>query len=285
VQDESKGGRFGAETGLKDGIASGAERFRDAVRFQIKYGADVIKVCATGGVLSLHDSVDAPQLSKSEMAAIIDEAHRLGRKVAAHAHGDIGAREAVEAGIDSIEHGSFLTANTIALMKRRGTYLVPTLMEYEGIDPDRGAKLPPELAAKARAAIRGRAASMKLAIGRGVKVALGTDAGVVPHGTNAREFRLMVKYGMSPAAALRAGTAAAADLLGIADQIGTVVKGKVADLVAVPGDPLQDITVTERVFFVMKGGEVVRRDAPEPSRAAKRPSSAPAAGTSGAPAP
>jgi imidazolonepropionase-like amidohydrolase len=263
-------GRFGDEPGIADGIAAGGERFREAVRFQVKYGADVIKVCATGGVLSLRDSVDAPQLTRQEMAALIDEAHRLHRKVAAHAHGDRGAREAVEAGIDSIEHGSFLTAGTLALMKQRGTYLVPTLMAYEGIDPDRQ-KLPPEIEVKARAAIRGRAASMKLAIQRGVKIALGTDAGVVKHGTNAREFRLMVKYGMSPAAALRAGTAAAADLLGIAGETGSVARGKAADLVAVPGNPLEDITATERVFFVMKGGQVVRRDSPEASRAARAP--------------
>jgi imidazolonepropionase-like amidohydrolase len=257
---------FGRETGIKDGIAAGAERFREAVRFQVKYGADVIKVCATGGVLSLHDSVDAPQLSKPELEALVDEAHRLGRKTAAHAHGDTGAREAVEAGIDSIEHGSFLTQSTLSLMKRRGTYLVPTLMAYEAIDPDKG-DFPPEIAAKARAAIRARAVSMKLAIRTGVKIALGTDSGVTKHGANAREFRLMVKYGMTPAAALRAGTSAAADLLGIADQVGTIAKGKVADLVAVPGNPLDDITVTERVRFVMKAGEVVRRDAPEPGPA------------------
>lgn len=262
-------GRFGAEPGIADGIAAGAERFREAVRFQVKYGADVIKVCVTGGVLSLRDSVDAPQLTRQEMAALIDEAHRLHRKVAAHAHGDRGARDAVEAGIDSIEHGSFLTAGTLALMKQRGTYLVPTLMAYEGIDPDHQ-KFPPEIEVKARAAVRGRAASMKLAIQRGVKIALGTDAGVIKHGTNAREFRLMVKYGLSPAAALRAGTSAAADLLGIAGETGTVARGKAADLVAVPGNPLEDITATERVFFVMKGGQVVRRDAPEPSRAAQR---------------
>jgi imidazolonepropionase-like amidohydrolase len=257
--------RFGHETGIKDGIAAGAERFREAVRFQVKYGADVIKVCVTGGVLSLADAVDAPQLTAAEMVALIDEAHRLGRKVAAHAHGDRGAREAVEAGIDSIEHGTFLSRSTMAIMKRRGTYLVPTLMAYEGVDPDKN-KLPPEIAAKARAAVRGRAASMKLALEAGLKIALGTDSGVTRHGQNAREFRLMVKYGMTPAAALRAGTSAAADLLGIANQVGTVAKGKAADLVAVPGNPLQDVTVTERPLFVMKGGEVVRRDSPEPER-------------------
>ncbi|HKE18639.1 MAG TPA: amidohydrolase family protein [Kofleriaceae bacterium] len=276
--------RFGHETGIEDGIAAGPDQFREAVRFQVKYGADVIKVCVTGGVLSLADAVDTPQLTKAEMVALIDEAHRLGKKVAAHAHGDRGAREAVEAGIDSIEHGTFLSRSTIALMKRRGTYLVPTLMAYEGTDPDKN-KLPPEIAVKARTAIRGRAASMKLALEAGLKIALGTDSGVTHHGQNAREFRLMVKFGMSPAAALRAGTSAAADLLGVADKVGTVAKGKAADLVAVPGDPLKDITVTERPLFVMKGGEIVRRDSPEPERAgvgATRRTGASASGASGA---
>jgi imidazolonepropionase-like amidohydrolase len=152
-------------------------------------------------------------------------------------------------------------------MKRRGTYLVPTLMAYEGIDP-RTQKLPPEIAAKARAAIRGRAASMKLAIDLGVKIALGTDSGVIAHGTNARELRLMVRSGMTPLAALRAGTSAAADLLGVSRETGSLAAGKAADIIAVPGNPLQDVTVTERVFFVMKGGEVVRRDGPHPDRTA-----------------
>ena len=258
-------GLFGAESGLKDGIASGADGFRDAVRFNHKYGADVIKICATGGVLSLGDDIDTPQLTDAEMRAIVDEAHRLRRKVAAHAHGDSGARAAVTAGVDSIEHGTFLTRATFELMKQRGTYLVPTLLAYEGINPD-VRKMPPELTKKARAAIAGRAASMKLAITLGIKIALGTDAAVTPHGGNAREFGLMVRYGLTPAAALRAGTAAAADLLGIADQAGTLAAGKVADVVAVPGNPLDDITATERVFFVMKGGAVVRNDPPRPAK-------------------
>ena len=253
-------GRFGTEPGLAKGIASGASGFRDAVRYQIKYGADVIKICATGGVLSLADAVDTPQLTRDELKALIAEAHRLDRKVAAHAHGDKGARLAVEAGIDSIEHGTFLGRQTFAMMKRKGTFLVPTLMAYEGVDPERS-KFPPEIAAKARAAIKGRAVSMKLAIAMGVEIALGTDAGVVPHGDNATEFRLMVKYGMSPAAALRAGTENAARLLGRQDSVGTLRPGLFADIVAVPGDPLVDIAKTERVVFVMKGGVVVRRGA------------------------
>jgi imidazolonepropionase-like amidohydrolase len=249
--------RFGRETGLPDGIAAGADGFRDAVRFQIKYGADVIKICATGGVLSLGDDVDTAQLTRDELVAIVDEAHRLRRKVAAHAHGDGGARLAVEAGVDSIEHGTFLSRATLELMKQRGTFLVPTLRAYRGIDP---AKLPPELAVKARAAIAGRAASMKLAIELGVPLALGTDAGVVDHGGNAQEMVLLVEYGTSPAAALRAGTSAAADLIGRAADVGTLEAGKRADLVAVPGNPLDDITATQRVLFVMQDGRVVRND-------------------------
>ncbi len=251
-------GRFGAETSIADGVASGADQFRDAVRYQIKYGADTIKVCATGGVLSLADDVDTPQLTRAELVAIMEEAHRLRRKVAAHAHGDSGARLAIEAGVDSIEHGTFLTRATLELMKQKGTFLVPTLRAYEGISANQ-AGMPPEIATKVRAAVAGRAASMKLALEVGVKIALGTDAGVVNHGGNAREFTLMVKYGLSPAAALRAGTSAAAELLGATD-VGTLEPGKLADLIAVPGNPLDDIGVTERVLFVMKNGEIVRHD-------------------------
>ena len=253
-------GRFGKESGVADGIAAGPDAFRDAVRYQVKYGADVIKICATGGVLSLADEVDTAQLTQEEMNAIVDEAHRLHRKVAAHAHGDAGARAAVAAGVDSIEHGTFLTRTTFALMKKKGAFLVPTLMAFEGVDPDHN-KFPREISARARAAVRGRAASMTLAISRGGKIALGTDAGVITHGTNAREFRLMVKSGMTPVAALRAGTQRAAELLGVAADTGALVRGKRADIVAVPGDPLGDITATERVLFVMKLGAVVRNDA------------------------
>jgi imidazolonepropionase-like amidohydrolase len=250
-------GTFGPEVGLLEGIAAGADGFRDAVRAQVKYGATAIKICATGGVLSLGDDVDTPQLTDAEMVAIVDEAHRLRRKVAAHAHGDGGARAAVEAGVDSIEHGTFLSRKTLERMKAKGTYLVPTLLAFEAIDPAKRS-FPPAIAAKARAAITGRGASMKLAIQLGVPIALGTDAAVGPHGTNAREFAAMVRLGMTPAAALRAGTLAAATLLGVADKVGTVAAGKRADLVAVPGNPVTDITATERVFFVMKDGAVVR---------------------------
>ena len=249
--------RFGSEPGLEQGIASGADAFRDAVRMQVKYGADVIKVCATGGVLSLADEVDTPQLTQEEMNAIVDEAHRLRKKTAAHAHGAEGAKVAIRAGIDSIEHGSFLDDEGLRMMKERGTYLVPTLLAGEFVtSPDR--HYPPEIAAKARAAISKRSETFRKALKMGVKIAFGTDSGVSPHGVNAREFKLLVDHGMAPAAALRTAMSAAADLLGIAAAAGTLEPGKEADVVAVPGDPLADITATERVSFVMKGGRVYK---------------------------
>lgn len=247
--------RFGAEPGLEQGIASGADAFRDSVRLQVKYGADVIKICATGGVLSLADEVDTPQLTQEEMNAIVDEAHRLRKKTAAHAHGAEGAKVAIRAGIDSIEHGSFLDDEGLRMMKERGTYLVPTLLAGEFVtSPDR--KYPPEIAAKAKAAMSKRSETFRKALRMGVKVAFGTDSGVSPHGVNARELKLLVDHGMSPAAALRAATSSAADLLGIAATTGTLQPGKEADIVAVPGDPLADITAAERVSFVMKGGRI-----------------------------
>jgi len=253
-------GTFGAESGPDKGIIHGADEARQAVRLNVKYGATVIKTCASGGVLSLGDDVAAPQLTDDELAAIADEAHRLGRKAAAHAHGDLAARAAVKAGIDSIEHGSFLTDETLALMKAKGTYLVPTLLagEWTGGKAD---KFPPQIAAKARAALAARSDMFRRALKSGVKIAFGTDAGVSPHGINAREFSLMTGLGMSPAAALRAAGPAAADLLGLGSLVGTLEKGKEADIVAVPGDPLADIRATERVFFVMKAGRIVRYNA------------------------
>jgi imidazolonepropionase-like amidohydrolase len=250
-------GTFGPESGPDKGIIHGADEARQAVRLNVKYGATVIKMCASGGVLSLADDVAAPQLTDDELSAIVDEAHRLGRKTAAHAHGDLAARAAVKAGVDSIEHGSFLTDETLALMKAKGTYLVPTLLagEWTGGKAD---KFPPEIAAKARAALAARSNMFRRALKSGVKIAFGTDAGVSPHGLSAKEFSLMVGLGMSPAAALRASGPAAADLLGLATRIGTLEKGKEADIVAVPGDPLADIHATEKVFFVMKGGRIVR---------------------------
>ena len=245
-----------------EGIASGPDQLRQAVRFQVKFGADVIKFCASGGVLSLADEVDTPQLTLAEMTALCDEAHRLRKKVACHSHGDQAARDAVLAGVDSIEHGSFLSSDTLKLMIDRGTYLIPTLMAPDAIMPNLS-KLPPEIAAKAVAANAALSKTFAEAVAMGVKIGFGTDSGVSKHGENAREFRLMVARGLSPIAALKAATSADAELLGLAKSIGTIEPGKLADLVAVPGDPTVDISTTEHVVFVMKEGSVVKRN-PEP---------------------
>ncbi len=239
-----------------EGIANGPDGFREAVRFQVKYGADVIKFCASGGVLSLADEVDTPQLTLLEMTALCDEAHRLRKKVACHCHGDQAARDAVLAGVDSIEHGSFLSEDTLRLMKERGTYLVPTLMAPDSLMPNLS-KLPPEIAAKAVAANNSLSKTFAEAVKLGVKIGFGTDSGVSKHGDNAREFALMVKHGMTPIAALKAATSVDAELLGLSKSIGSLEVGKLADLVAVPGNPLDDITATARVVFVMKEGAVV----------------------------
>ncbi len=255
--------RFGHESGIEDGIASGADQFRDAVRFQVKYGADVIKVCGTGGVLSLGDEVDTSQVTQDEMNAIVDEAHRLRKKVAVHAHGAEGAKVAIRADADSIEHGSFLDDETLRMMVSRGTYLVPTLLAGEYVVGKAAVRhYPPEIEAKAKAAVAVRSKMFKRALALGVKIAFGTDSAVSPHGLNAQEFKLMVDHGMSPAAALRAATQSAADLLGLGKTIGTLEAGKQADVIAVSGDPLANIQAMESVRFVMKGGAVAKNEQP-----------------------
>ena len=256
---------FGKEPGIEEGIASGPAAFRDAVRMQIKYGADVIKTCATGGVLSLADDVDTPQITQEEMDAIVDEAHRLRRKAAAHAHGAAGAKVAIRAGIDSIEHGSFLDDEAVRMMKERGTYFVPTLMAGEYIaGPKSTRHFPPEIAAKARAAMESRSSAFRRAVKAGVKIAFGTDSAVSPHGRNAEEFALLVDHGLTPAAALLTAMSVDAALLGLDALIGTLEPGKEADVIAVPGDPLADIHATEKVLFVMRGGKVYRNDRARP---------------------
>jgi len=258
--DDGAGFKFGLlkhEMGPEDGVINSADQARFAVRFNIKYGADVIKTCATGGVLSPTDDVDVPQLSQAELDAIVIAAHELRRKTAAHAHGSEGARRAILAGIDSIEHGTFLDDATLRLMKEKGTYLVPTLSVRAGIAEG---KFPPLVKAKADMAMKAQDSLVRRALAIGVKIALGTDAAVYPHGDNALEFVLMAADGMPNAQALRAGTSSAADLLGLADKIGTLESGKLADVVAVPGNPLEDIKLTQSVFFVMKDGTVYRND-------------------------
>ncbi len=268
--DDSAGyrfGLFGKEPGPEQGVANGPEAVRAAVRLSHKYGADVIKTCATGGVLSLTDDVDTPQLTQAELDALVDEAHALRRKTAAHAHGAEGAKRAIRAGIDSIEHGSFLDDEALDMMKSRGTFLVPTLMAHVGITErlERSTNMPPQVAAKGRAAIAAARGMIKRAIAKAVRIGFGTDAAVYPHGRNAEEFHLLVEAGMKPVDALRAATSTDADLLGIADKLGTLDPGKLADVIAVPGDPTQEIRQTEKVFFVMKEGVVYRNDrAPAP---------------------
>jgi imidazolonepropionase-like amidohydrolase len=246
--------------GPLEGICSGPEECREAVRYEMKWGADVIKIAASGGVLSESDPVDVPQLTPEEMSAIVSEAHRWRRKVAAHCHGDAAARIAIEAGVDSIEHGSFLTEDTLKLMKAKGVYLVPTRMAAYWVGKE-AETYPPQIAAKARAANAAHGAMFKAALRIGVPIALGTDAGVYPHGMNAMEFGLMTDLGMSPAAALQSGTREAAKLLGIAAEVGTLEAGKVADVVAVPGNVLSDIHATEHPVFVMHLGHIVLQKA------------------------
>src|ERR1022692_3068737 len=210
---------FGRETGISDGVINSPDQARQAVRYNIKYGADVIKTCATGGVLSLTDDVDTPQLTQAELDALVAEAHALRRKTAAHAHGATGAKIAIRAGIDSIEHGSFLDDEALDMMKSRGTYYVPTLMAAEGLKERlTDGYLPPVIAAKARLAIDALDATVRKALARGVKVVVGTDAAVYPHGRNAEEFHLLVNLGMKPVDALKAGTSLDAELLGVADR-------------------------------------------------------------------
>ncbi|MCX7906023.1 MAG: amidohydrolase family protein [Bacteroidetes bacterium] len=251
---------FGREPGIERGIANGPNEAAAAVRYQIKYGADLIKICATGGVLSIRDPAGAQQMTFEEIRAVVEEAARHGKRVAAHAHGTEGIKVAVRAGVASIEHGSMLDDEAIALLKAHGTYLVPTLLAGETVyrKAQRG-ELPPQPAAKALEIAPRMRESFRKAAQAGVRIAFGTDAGVFPHGQNAREFRLMVEGGMRPVDALLAATREAARLLGWEDRIGTIEAGKYADLIAVPGDPTRDITVMERVLFVMKGGVIYKK--------------------------
>jgi imidazolonepropionase-like amidohydrolase len=247
-------------SGPLQGVCNGPEECRLAARLQMKYGADLIKICASGGVLSESDPVDVPQLTPAELAAIVSEAHNWNRKVAAHSHGDVAAKQAVEAGVDSIEHGSFLTASTLQLMKQKGVYLVPTRLALVWT-VGHADTYPPKIGAKARAAGASHDAMFKNALKIGVPIAFGTDAAVSPHGINAQEFGDMVDLGMSPSAALLSSSQGSAKLLGIDAETGTLEAGKFADIVAVPGDVLQDIRATEKPVLVMKQGVVVK--APE----------------------
>lgn len=266
-----RSGVFGKETGPEEGVANGPEQIRYAVRLAHKYGADVIKTCASGGVLSLADDVDTPQLTQDEMNALIDEAHALRRKVAAHSHGAEASKRAIRAGVDSIEHGSFLDDEALDMMKQHGTYYVPTLMALQGLleQMQAGMYIPPPVKLKAEQAMASLHKTFQKALAKGVKIGLGTDAAVYPHGRNAEEFHQMVDLGMKPLDALRAGTSSDAELLGLSDKIGTLDPGKFADVIAVPGNPVQDIRQTEHVFFVMKEGVIYRNDRAAASEAVR----------------
>src|SRR5947208_7859629 len=252
---------FGREPDYTDGIANGPDEVRKSVRFEVKNGADVIKAAVSGGVLSLGDEVDTPQLTPAEMTALVDESHRLRKRVAVHCHGDQAAREAIEAGVDSIEHGSFMKPETLTMMKKKGAFLTPTLMASEWI-MSKLDNYPPVLQAKAKAATAARSEMFRNAVKMGIKISFGTDAAVFPHGQNAKEFKLMVDLGMTPIDALKSATANDAELLGVSQKVGTLEKGKLADVIAMPGDPTIDITVTERVSFVMREGKIIRHGPP-----------------------
>lgn len=253
--DPTEGYRRGVlkEPGIDQGVGDGPDQMRAIVRYNAKYGADVIKVCASGGVLSETDKVDTAQLTQAELSAVADEAHALGKKVAAHAHGAEAAKRAVRAGIDSIEHGSFLDDEALELMRAKGTYLVytPVLCILSRLE---GSKAPDNVKQKARAAVGAMEGTFKRALARGVKIAFGSDAAVCKHGTQAAQFEHMTKLGMPPLAAIRTATSSGAQLLGIADQLGTLEAGKIADVIAVGGDPSKDITAMAKVVFVMKDG-------------------------------
>jgi imidazolonepropionase-like amidohydrolase len=262
---------FGREPDYTDGIANGPDDIRKAVRFEVKNGADVIKAAVSGGVLSLTDEVDTPQLTPAEMAALVDESHRLRKKVAVHCHGDQAAREAIEAGVDSIEHGSFMKPETLTMMKKKGTFLTPTLMATEWI-MGKMDNYPAALQAKAKAAAAARSEMFRNAVKIGVKISFGTDAAVYPHGQNAKEFKLMVDLGMAPIDALKSATSNDAELLGIRQKVGTLEKERLADVIAMPGDPTADITTTERVSFVMKEGKIIRKGPSTVQKAENPPS-------------
>ena len=238
----------------------GADDCRRAVRRQIGLGAQVIKFMATGGVLSNVSGGLGRAMTPEEMTAVIDTAHGLGRKVAAHSHAAAGTLAAVEAGVDTIEHGTFLDEETLDAMKRNGTWYVPTMLAVSTVmqQADNGA-LPPAVVPKVREAQAAAQESYRLAVSSGVRMAFGTDSGVSRHGDNAKEFALMVDAGMTPAAAIRAATLDAAEVLGRAD-LGRIAPGMPADIIAVDGDPLADVRELEDVGFVMKSGHVARQD-------------------------
>ena len=243
------------------GVADGVEGVQHQVRENIKYGADVIKFMATGGVLSSGDDPKASQYTLEEMKAIVADAHRLGRKVAAHAHGGNGIVWASEAGVDSIEHGSYIDDDGIATLKKNGTYLVPTVYLAEWfLENAERLHVPQELQTKAKAVFPAADKNVAHAIASGVKIAFGTDAAVYPHGLNARQFPYLVRLGMTPVQAIQSATVNAADLMGWSEKVGTIEAGKFADIIAVDGDPTKDVTTLEHPKLVIKGGVVYKNE-------------------------
>jgi imidazolonepropionase-like amidohydrolase len=245
--------------GQFSGVADGVDEIRKLVRFEVKNGADVIKLIASAGVLTEEQSVGAPQYSQEEMNAAVQEATQWGRKVAAHAHGAEAIKRAVRAGVASIEHGSLLDDEGIRLMKERGTYLVADIYNDDYILSEyKRLNFPQKILDKEALVGKQQRENFRRAARAGVKIAYGTDAGVYPHGWNGKQFAFMVRYGLTPMQAIQSATTSAADLLGWTDKVGAVVPGLYADLVAVDGDPLSDLTELERVKFVMKGGIVYK---------------------------
>jgi imidazolonepropionase-like amidohydrolase len=247
--------------GRDENLCDGADACRRAVRLQVARGVDVIKIATTGGVNSRIGAGLGQQMLDDEVQAIVATAHLYGKKVAVHAHGADGVKVALAAGVDSIEHGTMIDDECLELFRKSGAYYVPTLSTVNGYlerlaaDPN---AYSPAVRAKVDWRIKVTGESLRKAVPRGVKIAFGTDAGVSKHGRNADEFELMVKYGMTPAQALAAATVNAADLLGVSAEVGTLEPGKRADLIAVDGDPLGDVTVLRRVPFVMKDGVVFK---------------------------
>ena len=259
--DESDGFRddaFNHKMGPDDGVADGRDELIKAVRLQIKRGSDVIKIASTGGVLDLTENSSGAEFSIDEIKAVVETAKDYGLRVACHAHGAEGIRRAILGGVTSIEHGTFMNDEDMELAKKYGTYLVPTIIA--GRSTADSAKIPgyfpPVIARKALEVGPKIQATFGRAYKAGVKIAFGTDAGVYPHGKNAIEFQYMVEAGMPPMEAIKAATTSAADLLGMSDKIGSISKGKFADIVAVDGDPLTDITVLQKMAFVMKEGKI-----------------------------
>lgn len=261
--------------GTFSGVADGVDEIRKLVRFEIKNGADVIKMIASAGVLSEEESVGAPQYSQEEMNAVVEEAAMWGRKVAAHAHGTEAIKRAIRAGVASVDHASLIDDEGIRLAKERGTYLVMDIYNDDYIMAEyKRLGYPQKILDKEALIGRTQRENFRKAVQAGVKLAFGTDAGVYPHGWNAKQFAKMVEWGMTPMQAIQAATVNAADLLGWSDRVGSVQPGRYADIIAVNGDPLTDIRELERVSFVMKGGVVYRQNAASPPLCKRSPDDA-----------